>query len=61
MTSSVEPLILRLLTRRFGALSLNTIDRIRSLPVPQLDALGDNLLDFTTLDDLHTWLSRLAE
>jgi predicted transposase YdaD len=53
-------LIIRQLTRRFGSLSPDTLDRIRSLPIAQLDELGDNLLDFTTLDALHLWLSRLA-
>jgi Domain of unknown function (DUF4351) len=54
-------LIIRQLTRNFGTLSPETLDRIRSLPIPQLDELGDNLFDFTTLDDLHTWLSRTKE
>ncbi|MEG3436205.1 DUF4351 domain-containing protein [Pannus brasiliensis CCIBt3594] len=50
-------LIIRLLTRRFGALSLDIVDRIRSLPISRLDELGDSLLDFAGLEDLRAWLS----
>lgn len=53
-------LIIRQLTRRFGELSPEIVDRIRFLPVPQLDELGESLFDIATLDDLETRLSRLA-
>ncbi|MEA5497840.1 Rpn family recombination-promoting nuclease/putative transposase [Limnoraphis robusta] len=49
-------LIIRLLTRRFGELSPEVIQRIRSLSLPQLDALGEELLDFTEIAEVVTFL-----
>ena len=48
---------LRQLTRRCGPLSEATIVRIQSLPLEQLEALAEALLDFQGADDLTTWLS----
>jgi predicted DNA-binding ribbon-helix-helix protein len=52
-------LILHLLTRRVGeevpaALSA----QIEALPLDQLEALGEALLDFTSFTDLQAWLSQ---
>jgi len=33
-------------------------DRIRKLPLPQAEALGEELLDFRSLADLQNWLDR---
>jgi predicted transposase YdaD len=51
-------LVLRLLTRRFGALSSEQSDRLQTLSVPQLEELAEALLDFTALADLEVWLAR---
>jgi hypothetical protein len=51
-------LLLRLLRRRFGDISPDVEQRITSLSIPQLEALVDDQLDFSSLDDLVTWLSR---
>ena len=48
---------LRLLTRRCGPLSEATTARIQSLPLEQLEALAEALLDFQGLDDLMAWLA----
>ena len=48
---------LRLLTRRCGPLSEATTARIQSLPLEQLEALAEALLDFQGLDDLTAWLA----
>jgi hypothetical protein len=32
------------------------VDRINALSIEQLDFLGDDLLDFGSIDDLTTWL-----
>ncbi|MBW4551844.1 MAG: DUF4351 domain-containing protein [Aphanocapsa sp. GSE-SYN-MK-11-07L] len=53
-------LILRQLTRRFGALPVELRTQIEALSLPQLEALGDALLDFSELTDLVNWLSDLA-
>ena len=49
-------LILRLLTRRVGELPQDVRSRVESLPLEQLENLGEALLDFTSLADLQTWL-----
>jgi predicted transposase/invertase (TIGR01784 family) len=51
-------LVLRLLTRRFGALSSEQSDRLQALSVPQLEELAEALLDFTALTDLEVWLAQ---
>ena len=48
--------LLRLLRRVCGPLPEETAGRVRSLPYPELEALGEELLAFRTLDDLGAWL-----
>ncbi|MBM5786155.1 MAG: DUF4351 domain-containing protein [Cyanobacteria bacterium K_DeepCast_35m_m1_288] len=48
---------LRLLARRCGPLSEATTARIQALPLEQLEALAEALLDFEGAEDLATWLS----
>jgi predicted transposase YdaD len=48
---------LRQLRRRCGGLSANEEARIRDLPLPQLEALAEALLDFQGADDLNAWLA----
>ncbi|MBR8833749.1 MAG: DUF4351 domain-containing protein [Stigonema ocellatum SAG 48.90 = DSM 106950] len=52
-------LILRLLTRRVGELSQQTITRIDALSLEELENLGEALLDFEAMVDLEVWLSAL--
>ncbi|MEB3292118.1 MAG: DUF4351 domain-containing protein, partial [Synechococcales bacterium] len=54
-------LILRLLNRKFGQLPDRTLDRIQTLTLPQLEQLGDALLDFSAIADLTTWLETHAD
>ena len=49
---------LRLLGRRCGALNETTIARIQALPLEQLEALTDALLDFSGPADLAAWLEQ---
>ncbi len=49
-------LILRLLTRRVGELPEDVRSRVATLPLEQLENLGEALLDFTSLADLQSWL-----
>jgi predicted transposase/invertase (TIGR01784 family) len=49
-------LILKLLTRRFGSLSSEATQVIGVLSLEKLEALGEALLDFSSLDDLMIWL-----
>jgi len=48
---------LRLLNRRCGLLSNATTAEIQVLPMDQLEALADALLDFTGPADLTAWLA----
>ncbi|MEB3244317.1 MAG: DUF4351 domain-containing protein, partial [Cyanobacteriota bacterium] len=48
---------LRLLQRRCGGLTASQDARIRALPLPQLEALAEALLDFQGADDLEAWLT----
>jgi predicted transposase/invertase (TIGR01784 family) len=50
-------LLLRQLNRRVGTVSIELQERVRSLPLEQLEELGEALLDFTALSDLEAWLS----
>jgi predicted transposase/invertase (TIGR01784 family) len=47
---------LRLLARRIGTLAPETEAQIRTLSLPQLEELGDALLDFSQPSDLQDWL-----
>ena len=49
-------LVLRILTKRYGLLSLTQQEQIRSLNIEQLESLGESLLDFTEISDLDRWL-----
>jgi predicted transposase/invertase (TIGR01784 family) len=49
-------LVVRLLIRRCGVLSLVQEQQIRGLAIEQLEALGEALLDFTGMADLENWL-----
>ena len=50
-------LIIRLLNRRLGLVTPNQENQIRGLSLPQLEALGEALLDFTNSTDIDTWLN----
>ena len=47
---------LRLLNRRCGPLDAATTARIQALPLDELEALAEALLDFTGPVDLSNWL-----
>ncbi len=49
-------LVLRQLLRRMGELSPEVRSQIQSLSLPQLESLGEALLDFSQPSDLQDWL-----
>jgi predicted transposase YdaD len=51
-----QSLILRLLTRRIGEVSPERRSQVQALSLPQLEALGEALLDFSEPTDLDEWL-----
>jgi predicted transposase YdaD len=48
--------IVRQISRRFGALSPAQVSQVRSLSIPQLESLGEALLDFQSLGEFEAWL-----
>ncbi|NEN98571.1 MAG: Rpn family recombination-promoting nuclease/putative transposase, partial [Moorea sp. SIO3I7] len=55
-----QSLILRLLARRIGEVSPEMRAQVQALSLPQLEALGEALLDFTKPDDLDEWMRSLS-
>ena len=50
-------LAIRLLLRRFGEIDPASQQRITALPLPRLEQLAEDLLDFTVAADLQAWLA----
>jgi hypothetical protein len=59
-TEEARSLVLRLLARRVGTLPANVEAQVQALALPQLEALGEALLDFAGLDDLSEWMDGLG-
>ncbi|BAM51506.1 hypothetical protein BEST7613_2575 [Synechocystis sp. PCC 6803] len=55
-----SPLILRILTRRFGVLPNGLVERVRQLGTIQLESLGEALLDFEQLSEVEDWLGEIG-
>lgn len=49
-------LVLRQLDRRVGMVPAELVARVEALPLEQLEALGEALLDFEAQGDLARWL-----
>ena len=49
-------MVLRLLNRRVGDLTPQLQEVIQQLSTPQLEELGEALLDFSAMVDLENWL-----
>ncbi|NER22491.1 MAG: DUF4351 domain-containing protein [Symploca sp. SIO1C2] len=48
--------MMKQLSRKVGKLSSKLESQIKALPLEKLEELAEALLDFSTLDDLSTWL-----
>jgi predicted transposase/invertase (TIGR01784 family) len=57
-TEEARSLILRLLARRVGTLPATAEAQVQALALPELEALGEALLDFSEVNDLLAWLDR---
>jgi predicted transposase/invertase (TIGR01784 family) len=49
-------LVLRQLSRRIGDMSSEVRSQVQTLPLTQIEALGEALLDFSSPNDLTSWL-----
>lgn len=56
MQKGERALILRQLTRRVGSISEVWQAQIEALSLPQLEDLGEALLEFSSIEDLEAWL-----
>ncbi|MEB3179588.1 MAG: DUF4351 domain-containing protein [Nostocaceae cyanobacterium] len=61
MQQEALAMVMRQLTRLFGELEPTLQQRIRGLSLVQLEALGEDLLDFSQMGDLVAWLERIRE
>ncbi|HEY9827531.1 MAG TPA: DUF4351 domain-containing protein [Stenomitos sp.] len=59
-SKEARSLVLRLLRRRVGTLTPEMEERVQSLDLPQIETLGEALLDFSQLSDLSDWLQHNA-
>ncbi len=53
-------LVLRQIRRKFGQPDQALKTKITNLTLEQLENLGEELLDFTTIDDLKRWLENVG-
>ncbi len=51
-------LVLHLLHRRLSNVSIDLDQRVKSLSLENLKTLGEELLDFSQIEDLISWLDR---
>ncbi len=54
-------LVMRLIRRKFGQPEQELTTKISNLTLEQLENLGEELLDFTTIDDLKHWLANVKQ
>jgi predicted transposase/invertase (TIGR01784 family) len=53
-----QRLVLKQLARKFGVITPESRSRVSSLTIDRVEALGEALLDFTSMADLEAWLSQ---
>ena len=56
-TDEGRSLVLRLLARKFGTISPEIQAQVNSLTLDRVESLGEDLLDFTQMEDLTSWLA----
>lgn len=54
----VRPFTVRLLRSRFADVGQQTVERLDSLTLEQIKALGDVVLDFNSASELEEWLEK---
>jgi len=53
-----QNLVIRQLKRRLGSLTTHLEDQVKQLPIEEVEALGEALLDFEREEDLVAWLEQ---
>lgn len=59
--TEAKSLVLRQISKRFGALSTNFTQDIQTLSLSQVEQLSEALLDFTTIHDLSAWMQTQSQ
>jgi predicted transposase YdaD len=57
-TQEALSLVVKLITKKFPSIELNTVEQIHNLNLEQLEGLVEDLLDFTNETDLINWLNQ---
>ncbi len=57
LKQGLKQAVVRLLTRKFGKVSLKTVKRLEKLTAEQLEELAEAVLDFERVADLEAWLA----
>jgi predicted transposase YdaD len=55
-TVGQKVLLLKLLARKLGSLPLDVTTKVNALRLEGLEALSDAIFDFTSVEDLESWL-----
>lgn len=55
--SATRRLVIKQLTRKFGNLSPELFSRVNGLNLDRVEALAEDLSDFTSVGDLERWLA----
>jgi predicted transposase YdaD len=53
-----KALVIRQLTRKLGTVHSPLLEEILALPLERVELLGEDLLDFTSIDNLEQWLNQ---
>jgi hypothetical protein len=56
-----KDLILRMLRRKLGEIDTRLETKVKRLKIKQLELLAEELLDFSSLDDLQAWLDKKSK
>ncbi len=58
-TEEARSMVTRQLTKRFGSLPVKLQAQFNALSIDQIESLGEDLLDFTTINDLLVWFDAI--
>jgi hypothetical protein len=55
-----KQLVIRQIKRKLGEISSETESQIKALNIDDVEKLGEDLFDLTSIDDLQSWLLNLS-
>ena len=60
-SKATHSLVVRLLNRRFDEIDESLLSQVQGLSNERVEALGEALLDFSSIDDLVAWLQNYSK